>query len=345
MSLPPEGDLRHVLATTGSLWEPLRGSRIFLTGGSGFFGRWVLHALAAANSAYGLGVRVTALTRTPDAAVWAAPALGGWKELTLSCGDVRDFPAPAGQFDHVLHLATSPLPPSTPQEILDVLLAGTRRVLEFAARAGVQRFSVASSGTVYGPQPSGTTHASEDAFSGLNPLDTSSSNAEGKRAAEHLALVAGEAAGISVSVSRGFAFIGPGLPLDGQFAAGNFLRDALRGGPIVVDGDGTPVRSYLHAADLARWLWTIHLRGRHGRAYNVGSEDEISIRDLAERIAHAASPPTRVEIRRRPDPAAPAARYVPSTARARTELGLETTIPLDDAVRRTLAALRAPARC
>lgn len=345
MSLPPDEDLRHVLATTGQLWDPLRDSRVFVTGGSGFFGRWALHALAAADSAYGLGVRVTALTRAPGSAAWSAPALARWKGLTLLRGDVRDFPAPEGPFDHVLHLATSTPAPSTPQALLDVLLAGTRRVLEFAAHAGVGRLSLASSGAVYGPQRPSTARASEEDFQGLDPLDASSANAEGKRAAELLGLVAGEAAGISVSVSRGFAFIGPGLPLDGQFAAGNFLRDAVRGGPIVVEGDGTPVRSYLHAADLARWLWTIHLQGRHGRAYNVGSEDEISVFGLAERIAREVSPPAKVEVRRRPDPAVPAARYVPSTARARTELGLTQTIGLDDAVRRTLAALRAVVPC
>jgi len=332
-----------VLATTGGLWEELRGSRLFVTGGSGFFGRWALAALAAADGALRLGVRATVLTRDPGAPVWSAPPLGSWGGLTLHTGDVRTFADPGGSFDHVLHLATVPTPPATPLEVLDVAVAGTRRVLELATRAGVRRLSLASSGAVYGPQPPDLPRASEDDFQGLDPLRPASANAEGKRAAELLALLAGEAAGIAVTVSRGFAFIGPGLPLDGPFAAGNFLRDALRGGPVVVEGDGTPVRSYMHAADLSRWLFTIHLRGRAGRAYNVGSEEEVSIRSLAERIARSASPPLAVEVRTRPDPAAPAPRYVPSTARARVELGLEPTIGLDEAVRRTLAALRGTA--
>ena len=100
-------------------------------------------------------------------------------------------------------------------------------------------------------------------------------------------------------------------------------------------GDGTARRSYLYAADLAIWLWTILVSGRPGRPYNVGSEDDLSIADLATRVARVVRPGIPIEITEAPDPGRPPARYVPSPARAQRELGVAPTIELDEGLRRT----------
>ena len=110
-----------------------------------------------------------------------------------------------------------------------------------------------------------------------------------------------------------------------------------------MSGDGTPLRSYLYASDLALWLWTILLNGRPGRAYNVGSERAVSIAELAGLVAATISPGAEVRIARLPKPGRPPARYVPNTARARTELGLGENVSLEDALRRAAAWERARA--
>ena len=259
-------------------------------------------------------------------------------------GDVRDFQFPDGGFSHVLHAATPAsvaLNNSKPSEMFDIIVAGTRRVLEFSAASKADSLLLCSSGAVYGRQPLDIDHVKEDYPGGPDPLAASSAYAEGKRACE---LLCAMSPGLKhLVVARCFAFLGPYLPLDTHFAAGNFLRDALAGRDIVVGGDGTPLRSYLHPADLVIWLWTLLTRGTHRRAYNVGSERAVSIADLAQLMRGIVAPGVKVEVRRGPACAGvlPAGvlseRYVPSTARAREELSLRTWITLEDAIQRTAA--------
>ena len=161
--------------------------------------------------------------------------------------------------------------------------------------------------------------------------------AEAKRTAEMLCTAYARQFDLRCVPARCFAFVGPYLPLDAHFAIGNFVRDRSDGRPVRVNGDGTAMRSYLYAADLAIWLWTMLVAGAPGRPYNVGSERAVSIAELARMVAGDGS----VEIAGTPVPGAPAERYVPSCERARTELNLTERIPLEEAICRTMPVRQA----
>jgi nucleoside-diphosphate-sugar epimerase len=334
-------DLDLALDRTRELWEELRGANLFLTGGTGFFGAWLLETFCWANRRLELAARATVLTRNPGAFPRAAPHLGSDPALTFHVGDVRTFSFPGGSFSHIIHAATeSSTNAQGPVVMMDTVVGGTRRCLEFAAECGARKFLLTSSGAVYGRQPPGLTHVAETFSGGPDPLDGRSAYAEGKRVAELQCVLLGGTAGIETKIARCFAFVGPYMKLDAHFAIGNFIQDQLKGGPIVIKSDGTAVRSYMYAADLAVWLWTILFRGHAGCAYNVGSEDAITISELAQEIARCLSPPVEVDIRERAVPGCSAHRYVPSTARARAELGLKETIPLGQALQKTQAWFR-----
>jgi len=350
-------DVAAVLSRSRSLWPDLENAAVFITGATGFFGIWLLETLLAANREFSLNCRVLGLSRDPARFARKAHHLATDPAVSWIEADVRDFAFPAGPVTHVIHAATessTTLNADDPQAMFDVCVEGTRRVLALAREKRPARMLLTSSGAVYGRQSPELSHVPEDFTGGPDPLDPRNAYAEGKRAAEHLCAIAclppPAGAGLHISIARCFAFVGPHLPLDIHFAIGNFIRDALAGGPIRVNGDGTPYRSYLYAADLAEWLFTILLRGRAGRAYNVGSEEAVSIRELAERVASVAASvradgrQPAIEIARQGRPDASAERYIPSCSTAHAAFGCTSCVSLDEAIARTMT-FATTARC
>jgi len=337
---PFVGDLDEILLCAKNSFSELRGSRIFITGGTGFWGRWILESLFHANRNLGLGIRATILTRFPRNFGTKAPHLFDDGSFELIQGDIRNFDFPDGNFTDVIHCATpasARLNADAPVEMFDTIVSGTRRILDFAVKSGTRRFLLASSGAVYGRQPPEFTHITEDFRGGPYPADTGSAYAEGKRSAEFLCATFRKEQGIEVKIARGFAFVGPFLPLDEHYAIGNFIRDGLAGGPIIVKGDGTPRRSYMYATDLVIWLLKILVDGKCCAPYNVGSDNDVTIGKLAHDVAESFPHRPGVIIQKKPSSGVPCERYVPSTEKARSELALSLNVNLNEAIKRTVS--------
>jgi len=341
--LPLDNDREHILEKTDRLWDDLRGSRIFITGGTGFVGTWLMEAFVAANRARGLGARAVLLSRDPAGFERRAPHLAGDESVSFVLGEATSFELPGGEFDYVIHAATERTFAATPAQPLAALepdRIATRRVLDFAAERGVRRLLFTSSGAVYGRTGTGADGISESSGSAPDPTQASAAYGESKRLSEYACASYARVFGFHAVIARLFAFVGPYLPLDEGYAVGNFIGDVLAGRPIAIGGDGTPLRSYLYAADLSIWLWTMLLRGESGRAYNAGSPDAVSIRALADTIVETLSPTTKVTLAGAALPGAAPNGYIPDTSRAERELGLHAWIDLPEALRRTYAAHR-----
>ncbi|MFH2139391.1 MAG: NAD(P)-dependent oxidoreductase [Pseudomonadota bacterium] len=338
-------DLANILKRSPALWEMLRGRSLFLTGGTGLFGRWLLETLCHANRELGLGLRVTVLTRDAQAFARQAPHLAAEHMLTLHSGDVRDFAFTKGHFDYLIHGATTSASETfngeDPLRKFDTLVDGTRHVLDFAARCGIERFLFLSSGVAYGTQPTDMTHIPESYQGAPDTRDVDTALGQAKRAAEYLTSYYAHKHGWQNTIARCFSFAGPFLPLDLHYAIGNFIGQALHEDEIVVKGDGSPVRSYLYMADLITWLFTLLLKGENGQIYNVGSDQPISIIELAYLVRDSLSPQKNIRILGQSNESKGNAvrnRYVPNIDKSRQELSLNVWTELDTAIRLTAAS-------
>jgi dTDP-glucose 4,6-dehydratase len=337
----PSEDMQHVLAHTRSLWECVRGKRIFLSGGTGFFGAWILESLLYCNRKLRLGLSATILTRDPNALLKRMPQLASEPSIELLQGDVRSFAFPNQDFDYVLHAAA----PTTQHAsigsrgLMQTLVHGTERMIELAKARNAKSFLNVSSGAVYGRQPENLSHIPETYLGGPDWLDANAVYGECKRISEQMCALFAKESTTCIGIARCFTFVGPHLPLDQHFAIGNFIADALAGRNIVLRGDGSPTRSYLYMADLAIWLWTMLLFEENPTTsplvLNVGSGEAISIRDLAQEVIDQLSPSLKVEFANNTVAGEQRPQYVPDVRKAESELGLRQTVGLRDAIRRT----------
>ncbi len=333
-------DLDYVVESVSPFWQQLNNQRIFITGGTGFFGCWLLESFIWATEKLGLNTQATVLTRNKAAFQQKCSWLANHPAVDLYEGDVKNFIFPKENYSHIIHAATEVADASLyltkPAQMLDTIIQGTAQTLAFARHCGAVRYLLVSSGAVYGKQPPEMSHLSEDYRGSPRIEDIGSTYGMGKCIAEHLCHIYKKNYNINATIARCFAVVGPYLPLNAHFAMGNFLRDLMRNKPIVVNGDGTPFRSYLYMSDLTIWLWRILFCGQPVRPYNVGSDKAMSIAELAHFIAGIFSPAKEVIITQQASPTLLPERYIPDTTRARNELGLTQKIALEQAIHATL---------
>jgi dTDP-glucose 4,6-dehydratase len=311
-------------------WDYAKGASLFITGGTGFFGKSMLDYRLRHPEWPWAKAEWVILSRSPDRFMAECPQLANQPGVSFVAGDVRNFAFPAGHFDAIIHAATSAVTTLPDVEMTSVILDGARHVTDFAKAAECSKILFTSSGAVYGPRiaPAGEGDA-------CNPA---TAYGKGKLAGERLLADAG----LDVRIARCFAFVGPHLNRGIHFAIGNFIQNCIDGMPIVVNGDGTPLRSYLYADDLVEWLFAILERGESGSPYNVGSGHAVSIRELAETVRGVLGADVDVAVSEEPVRNARASVYVPVVERAKTELALEVRTPLEDAIRLSAGLLPLP---
>jgi nucleoside-diphosphate-sugar epimerase len=332
-------DIETIVRVVGSNLNRLQGKRLLITGGTGFVGTWLLETIGWLNDKWERPCIVYVPTRNPQAFAIKAPHLATRSDIFFLPGDISSFEYPDHACDYIIHSAAPAEPQIVNRNLLDVsetIVNGTRRVLELASRKQVESFMFVSSGAVYGSQPSELERIPENYLGAPDITNPRSAYGEAKRYGEVLCALYFQERAVPVRIARPFTFVGCYQNLDSGFAVTDFIKNSLCGLSLVIQGDGTTVRSYCYGADLTVALLKILLGGRAGRAYNVGSEDGISIRELAQRIIAITGATVEINITQATQAGRSPARYVPDISRLRTELDYEPQYGLDESLKRTI---------
>lgn len=319
--------------------DALQNKRIFLTGGTGFFGKSILDYVVKNE----IELDLTVLSRDPTGFSEEHPGL--IKDISFVEGDVTNYSYDGHDYDYVIHAATTVSGVNDKENanaVIECVINGTKNILQFSQDAGAKKLLNISSGAVYGNQPSDITHITEDYMGGPDTSKLTSVYGEAKRISELLCTLFCDEAALEYVNARCFAFIGPYLPLDGHFAIGNFINDGLNGRDLIIKGNGTPIRSYMYADDLVIWLLTLLVKGKNGESYNVGSDVGYSIKEIAE-VVNLHFPQSKIVVSENvPVDSLYKARerYLPSIEKCKEMFGLGVDYGLEEAIEQTVLSYK-----
>lgn len=314
---------------------------LLIIGGTGFFGKSFLDSFRRGYLEKWQIDRVIAMSRQADQLRVTAPKLLDERVelINADVGKVDYLPFA----DYVIHAAASTDARnylSRPEAERKNIQAGVYNYCRLAPKFHTNsKIVYLSSGAVYGVQSPNVAFLKEDSAN-LDLEDMPEHKRDyaiAKRDAERAFELLCEQHGLSASIARCFAFVGPWLPRDQHFAIGNFLKDGLEGRSIHVKARCPVYRSYMHADELVRWLMVIACNANKScQVFNVGSEEAVSVIQLAKMIADTFSVPVEIPDCQHPDDVD---RYIPSVQKAKCELGLENKTGVFEAIKKTIKSI------
>ena len=334
-------DIKNVINRLESISRLLNNKKIIITGGTGFFGIWMLQTLCTLIRDHSFEIELYVVSRNPKLFIDSNKNFPFEKYITFIKGDVVNFVMPRIEIDYLIHMATTAATETFSGEDqlkkIDLLYRGTKNTIENATKNGVKKVLFTSSGVVYGQ--SKCKFLTENILEAPKTTDISAALGEGKRIAEYLISYYAAMRNYKFSIARCFTFYGPYLPLDIHYAIGNFVRDAMYHDKIVVKGTGQDLRSYLYMGDACVWLLNL-LTQADNEIYNVGSSTAISILETANKVRDIISPKKEIEILGKFESVGNFGRniYIPNNKLITNKYKLREWTTLSDGIKRMVVA-------
>ena len=301
-------------------------SRIVVTGAAGFIGSHLCEALLArGDSVIGIDNLITGDLNN----IAHLRAL----DFQFIRHDVTQYIDVDGPVDYVLHWA-SPASPidylELPIQTLKVGSLGTHNALGLA-KAKRAAFVMASTSEVYGdPQE----HPQKETYWGhVNPIGPRGVYDEAKRFAEAITLAYHRTHGVDTKIVRIFNTYGPRMRLRDGRAVPAFVSQALANEDVTVFGDGTQTRSFCYVTDLVRGILSL-MEAKTNDPVNIGNPHELTIEEIARTIVRLCGSSSKIVYR--PLPTDDPKQRQPDITRARTLLGWEPKVGLEEGLRTSI---------
>lgn len=309
--------------------DKLKNSNIFITGGTGLFGKLFLDTFLFLNNKLDLNIQITVLTRNYHSFIKKYKRYID-KNIDFINGDIRNFEIYNKNIDYCLHFAASVDPyleKNNPNEMASIIVDGTKNLLKNLEKYNIKRLLFASSGSVYGKQPDNIKYIQENFECNPNSIYGKS-----KLLAENILLNNN----INCVIARCYALVGPYLKLNIHYAIGNFILNCLQKKDIIIKGDGTPLRSYLYTSDLVLWLLTVLLSSDNKEVYNVGSMKEISMYQLAKIISEQFEYKSNINVLSEENIGIAPSMYLPDNRKIISKLRVKENYNIEDMIKRTI---------
>jgi dTDP-glucose 4,6-dehydratase len=312
---------------------PLKNSEILVTGGTGFFGKWIVEIVTYLNDELSFNIKLYLVARNNSSYVNAI--IENRNDIFFIKNDVRNLREIPSNIEYIIHAAANPdnsIHMSNPIEVMDTISQGTKQVLDIALGLdNIKKILNISSGQVYGKLSSNM--ISETNIGMLNTNSINSIYPEAKRYSETLSIAYKSLYKLPVVQVRPFSFIGPHMGLEKPWAINNFIKDAIKFKKIKILGNGKPIRSYMYPTDMSWWLLNMLVDSKNGVAYNLGSPEAISLEDLALKIKAKIGLDVNIEILNMNEESSV---FVPDDSLVKDKLDLDIKVRIDEALDKTI---------
>ncbi len=338
-------DADFIVEHQKDVFDALGNARVLLTGAAGFLGSFFLDVFDAYNRRHpATPIHVVALDTFIAALPERVAHFAKNPHIALRKHDVTKPLEGSEKFDFIIHAASIASPIAYrqhPLETIDANVNGTWRMLELAQAQKSRSVLFLSSSEIYGDPDPQHIPTKETYWGNVSSTGPRACYDESKRLGETLCTTFFRQHGTPVKIIRPFNVYGPGQRLNDQRIIPDMMRDAIKGGPLVLLSDGKPTRSFCYLRDFISGCLRLFVFGQNGESYNLGNDEEISIRALAELVAAVAGKGKPLEVRfetskdsdyLRDNPN----RRCPDLGKAREAVGYKPIVGLREGLQRTL---------